>query len=57
VTIPTNSTQTELGIAWLEVLIGAEGVSVMEKNGQPAIVPATSNDASKLPEQLKKYVK
>jgi molybdate/tungstate transport system substrate-binding protein len=57
VTIPANSTQRELGIAWLEVLLGSEGVSVMEKNGQPSVVPAVTNDASKLPEKLKKYVK
>jgi molybdate/tungstate transport system substrate-binding protein len=57
VTIPTNFPRPEISIAWLDLLLGDTGVSIMEKNGQPAISPALTNDASKLPEQLKKYVK
>jgi hypothetical protein len=46
----------ELAIAWVDFLLGPEGVNIMEANGQPAIIPARTNDVSKLPEALKKYV-
>ncbi len=36
--------------------MGPEGVKIMEANGQPSVIPAITNDASKLPESLKKYV-
>jgi molybdate/tungstate transport system substrate-binding protein len=56
VTIPSNFERMELAIAWVDFLLGPEGVSIMEANGQPAIIPARTNDVSKLPEALKKYV-
>jgi molybdate/tungstate transport system substrate-binding protein len=56
VTIPKNFPRLELAIAWVDFLLGPDGVAIMEANGQPAIVPAITNDASKLPEALKKYV-
>jgi molybdate/tungstate transport system substrate-binding protein len=56
VTIPSNFERMELALAWVDFLMGSEGVSIMEANGQPAVVPAITNDASKLPETLKKYV-
>ena len=56
VTMPGNFERTELAIAWLEFLLGEEGTAIMEANGQPPVVPAKTNDASALPEALKKYV-
>jgi molybdate/tungstate transport system substrate-binding protein len=56
VTIPKNFPRMELAIAWVDFLLGPDGVAIMEANGQPAIVPAITNDAGKLPEALKKYV-
>lgn len=55
VTIPKDFPRQELAIAWVDFLLGPAGVAIMEANGQPAIVPAITNDASKLPEALKKY--
>jgi molybdate/tungstate transport system substrate-binding protein len=57
VTIPKNFPDQELAIAWVNFLMGPDGVSVMEANGQPAVIPAITNDAGKLPETLKQYVK
>ena len=56
VTIPKNAPRTDLGIAFLELLLGSEGQAIMEKNGQSPIVPAITNDLLKLPEGLKSYV-
>jgi molybdate/tungstate transport system substrate-binding protein len=56
VTIPQDFPRMELAIAWVDFLMGPEGVAIMEANGQPAIVPAVTNDASILPEELKEYV-
>ena len=56
VTIPKNAPRADLGIAFLEFLLGSEGQSIMEENGQTAIVPAVTNDLSKLPEELRDYV-
>ena len=55
VTIPKSFSNQELAIAWVEFLMGSEGANIMEANGQPAIIPAITNDASKLPDALKKY--
>jgi molybdate/tungstate transport system substrate-binding protein len=57
VTIPKNFPDQELAIAWVNFLMGPDGASVMEANGQPAVIPAITNDAGKLPETLKQYVK
>ena len=56
VTIPSNFERMELALAWVDFLLGPEGVKIMEANGQPAVIPAITNDISKLPEALKKYV-
>ena len=55
VTIPTNFANQELAMAWVDFLLSPEGRAIMEANGQPPITPAT-NDKSKLPDRLKKYV-
>jgi len=57
VTIPSNFERMELALAWVDFLLGPEGVNIMEANGQPAVIPAITNDVNKLPEPLKKYVK
>jgi molybdate/tungstate transport system substrate-binding protein len=56
VTIPTNFTRQELAIAWVDFLLSDQGMSIMEANFQTPIIPAKTNDASKLPEALRKYV-
>jgi len=56
ITIPKNFPRQDLAIAWIDFLLSSEGMEIMEKNGQPAVIPAITNDANKLPESLKKYV-
>ncbi len=56
VTIPNNFPRQELAIAWVDFLLSKQGMAIMEANFQTPIIPAKTNDASKLPESLKKYV-
>jgi molybdate/tungstate transport system substrate-binding protein len=56
VTIPKNFPRQELAIAWVDLLLSDEGMAIMEANFQTPIIPAKTNDVSKLPEQLQKYV-
>jgi molybdate/tungstate transport system substrate-binding protein len=55
VTIPKNFPRQELAIAWVDFLLSDEGLAIMEANGQAPITPVT-NDRSKLPDELKKFV-
>lgn len=56
VTIPSNFPNQELAIAWVDFLLSPKGTAIMEANGQPPVVPAVTNDKSKLPDKLRKYV-
>jgi len=56
VTIPKSFPNQELAIAWVDFLLSDEGKAIMEANGQPPITPADTNDKSKLPDELRKYV-
>jgi len=56
ITIPKNAPHTELAISWISFLLSPEGMAIMKANGQPPIVPAVTNDKTKLPDELKKYV-
>ena len=56
VTIPSNFPNQELAIAWVDFLLSSEGMAIMEANGQPPVIPAVTNDKSKLPDELRKYV-
>jgi molybdate/tungstate transport system substrate-binding protein len=56
VTIPTGSSEYDLGLAWIDYLLSDAGVATMEAYGQPAVVPAQTNDRSKVPEALQKYL-
>ncbi len=57
VTIPRDFPNQELAIAWVDFLLSDRGMAIMEANGQRPIRPVVTNDESKLPEQLKKYIK
>ncbi len=57
VTIPTNFPRQELAIAWVDFLLSDQGMAIMKANFQTPIIPAKTNDASKLPEALRKYVR
>ncbi len=56
VTIPNNFPRQEIAIAWISFLLSPEGMTIMEANSQPPIIPAVTNDKSKLPDELRKYV-
>lgn len=56
VTIPKNFPNPELAVAWIDFLLSSDGMAIMEANGQPAVIPAVTNDKSKLPDKLKEYV-
>ena len=56
VTIPNNFPNPELAIAWIDFLLSPDGMAIMEANGQPPVIPAITNDKSKLPDELRKYV-
>jgi len=56
VTIPKNFPHQELAIAWVDFLLSEQGMDIMEANYQTPIIPAVTNDMSKLPDELKKYV-
>jgi len=56
VTIPSNFPNQELAIAWVDFLLSSKGMDILQANGQPPIIPALTNDKSKLPGELKKYV-
>lgn len=56
-TIPSDFPNQELAIAWVDFLLSDKGMAIMAANGQRPIKPVVTNDESKLPEQLKKYIK
>jgi molybdate/tungstate transport system substrate-binding protein len=55
VTIPKDFPREELAIAWVDFLLSPEGMAIMEANGQPPVIPAITNDRSKLPGELREY--
>ena len=56
ITIPRDAPHPELAILWISFLLSPDGMAIMEVNGQPPIIPAVTNDKSKLPDELRKYV-
>ena len=55
VTIPSNTENPDLAIAFMEYLLGEKGQAIMNSNGQPSIVPAVADDLSKVPAELQSY--
>jgi len=56
VTIPNNFPRQEVAIAWVDFLLSDKGMDIMAENYQTPIIPAKTNDASKLPESLRQYI-
>jgi len=54
-TIPSNFPNQKLAIAWVDFLLSPQGMDIMQANGQPPVIPALTNDKSKLPDELRKY--
>ncbi len=56
VTIPKNAPNPKAALAFVAFLLEkGKGLAIMEKNGQPSLVPAASETYDKLPEALRKY--
>jgi molybdate/tungstate transport system substrate-binding protein len=56
VTIPKNAPSPDLAIEFVKFLIGTEGQTIMEGQGQPPIVPPVAGDKGMLPTELKSLV-
>jgi molybdate/tungstate transport system substrate-binding protein len=55
VTIPTKAPNPRAAMAFVTFLLSTEGLSIMEKNGQPSLVPAFSDSFDNIPEALRKF--
>ncbi len=55
ITMPKNSPNPEAGIQFISFVLGKEGQEIMERNGQPEIIPPLVDNKEKLPEELRKY--
>jgi molybdate/tungstate transport system substrate-binding protein len=55
-TIPNNSPNPELAEELVKYIINESGQTVFNNNGQPPVVPALSDDVSKVPQRLHPYV-
>jgi len=56
VTIPKNAPSPELALEFVKFLLGPDGQAIMEAQGQPSIVPATTTDIDAVPAELKELV-
>lgn len=58
ITIPKNAPNKKLAEKFLKFLLTKDkGMKIMEKNGQPSVVPSFSETFDNIPELLKKYAK
>lgn len=56
ITIPKNAPNPELAKKFVAfVLDKVKGLAIMEKNGQPSMVPSPTNTFDKIPEELKRF--
>jgi molybdate/tungstate transport system substrate-binding protein len=56
ITIPKNAPSPELALEFVKFLLGPDGQAIMEGQGQPPIVPATTSDMDAVPAELKELV-
>ncbi|MCP4553458.1 MAG: tungstate ABC transporter substrate-binding protein WtpA [Bacteroidetes bacterium] len=55
ITIPKNAPNNENAIKFVDFILSDEGMKIMEKNGQPSLIPLKSDSFKNIPESLKKY--
>ncbi len=56
VTVPDNAPSPELALRFVEFLLDREkGLKIMERNGQPPLVPGPTGSYGALPERLRKF--
>jgi molybdate/tungstate transport system substrate-binding protein len=56
ITIPKNAPSPDLALEFVKFLLGPEGQAIMEGQGQPPIVPATTSGMDAVPAELKELV-
>lgn len=56
VTVPKNAPHPDLALEFIRFLIGPEGQAIMERMGQPPIVPPVTRDRDALPAPLRPLV-
>jgi|TARA_Y100000814_G_scaffold17436_1_gene12234 molybdate/tungstate transport system substrate-binding protein len=57
VTIPKNAPNPAAAVAFVTFLLGKEGLTIMERNGQPTVVPTYSSTYSEIPYPLKRFAR
>lgn len=57
ITIPKNAPNQPAALAFVDFVLGEKGKKIMERCGQPSVVPATTSSFSAIPESLKKYAR
>jgi molybdate/tungstate transport system substrate-binding protein len=56
VTIPKNAPQPALALEFVAFLLtGSKGLAILERSGQPPLVPSPSGTCERLPERLKQF--
>lgn len=55
-TVLDNAPQRSEALKFTEFLLSDEGMMIFRKNGQEPLIPATSDQAEKVPAELKKYL-
>jgi molybdate/tungstate transport system substrate-binding protein len=56
VTVPTNAPNPALAIRFVAFLLdGSKGLRIMERNGQPGLVPSPTDTYDRLPGELREY--
>jgi molybdate/tungstate transport system substrate-binding protein len=56
ITIPNNAENPEGGELWIDFLLSEKGREIMNKNGQPSIIPIETNDKEALPKKIQDYL-
>ena len=58
ITIPKNSPNKNIALAFVKFLLEKEkGMAIMEKLGQPSVIPSETKTFDKIPEELKLFAK
>ncbi len=55
ITVLENAPNKELAIKFMDFFLSKAGMAIMEKNGQPSLIPSKSETYQYIPDKLKKY--